>query len=116
MDLLEIPLGNQSIKRRCLRIVSIRDNEFIIDQTTFDEIVDADDYLDEKIPVSESQIGFHRMASMRRVDTNLIDDKYDDFGRKISRANMTSQYSVNWPYCVLSGLDNYIMIFNAYDH
>lgn len=32
-----------------MRIVSLRDNEFIVDQTTFDEIIDAEDQFDEKV-------------------------------------------------------------------
>lgn len=49
MDLREIPVGNSSIRRKCLRMVSIRDGEFLIDQTTFDEIVEADNYMEELI-------------------------------------------------------------------
>ena len=49
MNLSEIPIDAPSLRRKCLRIVSMRDNEFIIDQTTFDEIIDVNDDFDEKV-------------------------------------------------------------------
>ena len=64
MDLYEIQLDSQSLRRRCLRIVSLRDNEFIVDQTTFDEIIDSEDYMDEKVDFSQLELDLQKKSTM----------------------------------------------------
>jgi hypothetical protein len=101
--------GKKGFKKE-IRVVSMRDDEFILDKCGYDEIAKAPSTnLKGSSPTRGSvHIKFGKQAYLKEYEQT--NDEYLYFIYSPLRA-----FSVQWPYVCLSGLANYVLIVNAYD-
>ena len=73
-----------------IRIVSLKDDEFLFTRAEFDDVMEKDDE-----------------GKAQWIQKNI---QYFEYIFTPVRA-----FSINWPYVAFSGLGNYLLIVNAFD-
>ena len=88
-------------KNFCLRMVSLRDDDLLIDKASYTEVREETDF---SPPLGK----IHGRFQTQKYDITIKEILHFSIGQ-------INQFCFNWPYVTFSGLNNSVIVVNAHN-